>query len=950
MKYILTKLVILFLLTGISVYAADPNKSMESNQAHTYHGSLYKSGVLIVNVKPQYRQSCSLHSVDVPELKVAMNKISATSVDKKFFWVQEPKEKVNQFGQKLIDLSLVYEIKFPSTVDIQKAMNIVMSSGAVEYAEPHYIHKMDFIPNDPDTDLLFSGSYFIRKIKADSAFNVFTGDTNVVIGIVDSGTDWDHPDLSGNIKYNYADPINGTDDDNDGFTDNFRGWDISMNDNDPMVNGQPHGSHVSGCAAASTNNNIGVASPGYNCKFIGVKCSIDSSQTIDNGFDGMVYAADHGVNVINCSWGRKGFPSQFEQQTVDYCIGRNVTVIAAAGNDGEETDHYPSSYENVISVAATSSNDNKSSFSNFGRNIDVCAPGTNIYSTWFDDTYTNLDGTSMASPIAAGCAAMIKARFPSLSCLQVGEQLRATCDNIYSLGVNQFYQSKLGKGRVNLYRAITDSLCPGVILVSNSITDNNDNAYLPSDTLRLTGLFQNLLRPTTNLVCSLATTSTDVTLLQAIFNAGVVNTFDTISNYNAPFQIFIKPTAPLNTPVELHLFVKDGSWFDRFLITITVNVDFINIAINNVGTTIISNGVIGRRLNAIGQWEGLGFVYKNSATILYDAGFMVGAANAQVSDNVRGATGNDDDWLAISNAVAHDPGTISDFDVNGSFSDNGAGSITPLPVVVRHNAYAWRNAPDDYYVMVQYIIRNTGADTLHDVWAGIFADWDIPQYIHNKCETDMGRKMGYIYSTDSAGLYGGIKVLSHTGIFNHYALDNVTNSGIDLSDGYSNAEKYTSLSTMRTASGTGTPEGNDVLSVVSTGPFQLLPGDSVEVAFALLAGKDLTELNAAADAAQTKYMTIGIEPIANARGNSITAYPNPADKQVSFRFSITERNQTELSIYNVMGQKVKTVIDESLSSGMYTVNADVHDLPAGNYIYKIRSGQFSKALPMTIVR
>src|SRR6185295_16700056 len=113
---------------------------------------------------------------------------------------------------------------------------------------------------------------------------------------------------------------------------------------------------------------------------------------IDNGFDGIVYAADHGANVINCSWGRAGYPSQFEQQTCTYAtINKDALVVAAAGNDHTEEPHYPASYEDVISVAATGTADGKASFSNWGGMVDVCAPGVNILSTYFNDTYTSLD-------------------------------------------------------------------------------------------------------------------------------------------------------------------------------------------------------------------------------------------------------------------------------------------------------------------------------------------------------------------------------------------------------------------------------------------------------------------------------------------------------------------------------------------------------------------------------
>src|SRR5205085_2084166 len=157
------------------------------------------------------------------------------------------------------------------------------------------------------------------------------------------------------------------------------------------------------------------------------------------------------------------------------------------------------------------------------------------------------------------------------------------------------------------------------------------------------------------------------------------------------------------------------------------------------------------------------------------------------------------------------------------------------------------------------------------------------------------------------GLWGGIKVLSYTGGFNHYAIDNDGSGGINMTDGFSNIEKYTALSTFRSAAGTLTPTGNDVLSAVSTGSFNLAPNDSVEVAFALIAGDDLASLQASADAAQWKYDStfVGIISIGKATSNELTqSYPNPANKEVRINISLKENNFSELSIFNLMGEKV----------------------------------------------
>ena len=940
-------LLLVGLLYGEQSHANNPAK--ETSAQPTYFGSEYNAGILVVRIKPAFRNACTDNDVAVAKFRNALQAISFAKVYKKFPRSKQPVEPLNKFGRKPIDLSLIYQVEFSTVVRIEEAIRIVLASGIVEYAEPLYKHSMSFTPNDPS----ISSQYHITKINAYTAWDVWTGDTNVVIGIVDSGTDWDHPDLEPNIKYNYADPIDNIDNDNDGFIDNYRGWDVSENDNNPMVALSTHGAHVSGCADAVTNNGIGVASPGYNCKFLPIKSTHDASaSTIDNGYDGIIYAADHGVNVINCSWGRTGLKSVFEQESIDYAIfDKDITVIAAAGNDGIEIDHYPASYDNVISVASTGSTDTKSGFSNYSSHVSVCAPGSNILATDYNNTYGAQSGTSMASPIAAGCAAMIKSRFPAMNALQVGAQLRSTADLIYSVGGNNAYFGKLGHGRVNLYKAVTDSVSPGVLLRTVSSTDNNDNVFIPGDTLSVVIHLENLLRPTTNLTCSLTTVNSEVSILQSNYTAGVIGTMDTASNYLQQYRVYIQPFAPLNTEITFRLKLTDGTWSDNFLFTIVVNVDYINVQVNNVATSITSKSLIG--YNQEQQSQGLGFTYQGSPTILYDMGLMIGASGTQVSDNMRGDLNNDADFLPYINVSAQEPGSVSDFDVTGVFRDNGTTSANPLGLVITQHAYAWRNAPDNNYVMVQYYIKNNGSAILNGLYAGLFADWDIPAYANNKCATDISRKMGYIWSTDPGGLYGGIKLLSHTGGFNHYALDNTANNGgIEMTDGYSGLEKYASLSVMRTVAGTATASGNDVLSVVSSGSYSLAVGDSVEVAFALVAGQDLSAIQTAADAAQAMYDAkfVGIIHVGKGESNQLfQSYPNPADREIRIDFSITGSTFVDLVIYNSLGEMMTTVVAEKLSSGRYSVATDISALPAGNYFYRMVTAEYSKSLPFTVV-
>lgn len=889
----------------------------------------YMAKTIILRVQPQYRAVCSEHKILMPVLERAIAQLGNVSIEKMFPHHQPPVNEFNERGERLVDLSLIYEMHYTADVSLEKTINGLLATGLFVYAEPKFIPTTQYNPNDPGTSL----QYFLTKINAYAAWDIHKGDTATVIGITDTGTDMNHPDLQPNIKRNWADPIDGTDNDLNGYIDDFSGWDLGENDNDPEVNANAHGSHVSGCAAAVTDNGTGVASPGFNCKFLPVKIA-DATGALTKAYEGIVYAADRGCQVINCSWGGGGAGS-FGQNIIDYAtINKNSLVVAGAGNNSSMDEFFPAAYDKVISVAATGVNDVKSNFSNFGYYIDVCAPGSNIYSAQWDDTYQQQSGTSMASPIAAGCAAIIKSYHPTWTALQVGEQLRITCDNIYSLGGNGFYPDMLGNGRVNLLEALSYS-GPAVRMENIAVTDNNDNILLTNDTMRITADFTNFLQPTSNLVVTVSTSSSSVTIIDGTTNIGVLGTLATTNNNIDPFVIKINPTAPQNEAILLKFTMTDGAYSDFQVYEVTVNVDYMNITINDIFTTNSSKGRI--CYNGVSQADGLGFDFLTDGTLAYETGFMVGI-NGNVSDNVRnGTSGNtDEDFSAVLTIQKHDPGVWSDFDTYGRFND-ATNANNPLGLTMDYRTFSFANAPDARYHIFEYKIRNTGNVTRNNVYAGIFSDWDVQTFANNKAAEDAGLRMGYVWCTDAAGYYAGTKLLTTSGGFKHYAADNITGGGggADLSDGYDESEKYLTLSTNRsTAGGTGT--GNDVIDIVSTGPFSLSPGDSVVVAFALLAGTELGDLQASAAAAQIKYdLLTGLDE-SNASGIiSANAWPNPSSGMITIPVYLKDASRITIAVYDPTGRLVESKEMGQLIAGEHSFNVDLNGLAGGLYFYRL---------------
>ncbi|MGB3947847.1 MAG: S8 family serine peptidase [Bacteroidia bacterium] len=948
-----------FLFTGIAMLAQNIDKEAKQHIQLFRMPATAKSGdyiekTIVVKVKQGYNNLCSADHINHASFNELYQNIGGTQLRKKFPNAKAPTKNVNEKGEKLANLTLVYEFSYTAHIELEKAINKFISLSMFEYVEPHYIPLLCYTPNDPQ----LANQYALTNIQAEAAWGVNTttarGDTNIVIGITDTGVDPNHLDLKNNIKHNYSDPIGGGDNDGDGYIDNFSGWDLGENDNDPSANANSHGIHVSGIAAASTDNATGMAGVGFKCKFLPIKIS-NSTGALTQSYEGIAYAAEHGCAIINCSWGSET-SSQLGQDVVDYAtINHNALVVAAAGNNASDQLFYPASFNYVISVANTKGDDRRSSTSNFNYSVDVCAPGENIYSTYTSGTYSTQTGTSMSAPCVAGAAAIVKSFYPSYTALQIGERLKTTCDNIYNL-MSPIYANKLGKGRINLYRALTDNLSPSVVTTQRTISDNNDNTFVINDTLHIIANHTNYLGATNNLTATLSTTSAFVQIVDGNITLGSIPTLGIANNNSDPYRVKILSNAPANQVVNFKITYSDPatSYTSYEFFSVVVNVDYINITVNDVHTTIGSNGRIG--YSQTSQGGGLGFNYMNNGTILYEAGLMVGMNGSQVSDAVRGVTVPEEDFQSIMAAKNVSPAVFSDFDVEGVFKDNlGA---NPLPINVHHRSYAWSTSPDRKYVIVEYVISNTGVTALNNLYAGVFADWDIDlaTFASNRAAFDAVNKMGYAYYTGTNGTYAGIKLLTSSAPVVHYAIDNVSGGagGIDmLTSGFDATEKYTSLSTSRATAG-ASGNGADVIDVVSTGPYTIGSGDSIRVAFALIAGDNLTDIQTSATNAQVKYNGIHVttnlaNEQLNAENTDLIIAPNPSTKESTIKINIVEDVFVSLNIVDVTGKKVQTITNKNYTAGNYSFDCNTSSLSRGIYYCQLMCGEKKIVKKMVII-
>lgn len=370
------------------------------------------------------------------------------------------------------DLLHTYLIEFSDINNINTFLTELEETGAVEYAEKVPLNHTTLTPNDPFYNS--SQMWGLFQINAGTAWNVGTGSSSIIVAVTDNAIEVDHADLTNMIWINTAEiPNNSIDDDGNGYVDDYKGVDVADVDGDasPPTSSWDHGTHVSGTVGAESNNNIGVASIGYGVSIMAIKSTRDNagSNSVTDGYDGIYYATIHGADVVNCSWGGTG-SSQTGLNIVNFAWNNGCIVVAAAGNDGTDNDvtaHYPSNYSNAIAVASSTTNDVKSSFSNYGANsVDITAPGSNIASTLPYGTYGYMSGTSMASPMVSGLLGLMKSLNPGMPNQDLINCMYSTADNINA--VNPSYSGELGAGRINAFAAMN---CVGTTLNNPPVAD-----------------------------------------------------------------------------------------------------------------------------------------------------------------------------------------------------------------------------------------------------------------------------------------------------------------------------------------------------------------------------------------------------------------------------------------------------------------------------------------------
>jgi len=873
-------------------------------------------------------------------------------------------------------------LSFSDSISDDRAAMLSKKSSFIEQAEPKFIrHPCDtpsYTPNDPD----ISQQYSLTLMHCFQAWDIVRCDSTMILADVDNGTDWMHEDLASAIYLNQGEigidangnpkESNGIDDDSNGYIDDWHGWDFAgaddyTQDNNPSPGqNEPtgdHGTHTAGIMAATGDNAKGIAGVAFGARVIPIKIGCDVCGDLNHGFEGIVYAADMHAKVINCSWGGPNTYSQAEQDVINYAYAKDCAVVCAAGNNGDGSPYqyfYPASYRHVLSVAMLDGNGNTVSMSNYNTQVDVSAPGWSVLSTVPGNQYATDDGTSMASPNAAGVVALVRQRFPNWTAGQAMEQVRVTGNPIPAISDDQsgtlendslrlFYE---GHGAADAFRAVTDTNTFSARVDSVTIDDNNGTgSFAPGESGGIVLNVRNYLKPLLALKARMEIVQGDsfVTLHQTIVPFGPVGTMGLVQNDPTALQVSVANNTPPNTQVLIRVFFYDsivGYAEDYDYFSFTINPSYLDLNKNNVTVTFSSIGTIGYNDVLVNQ-EGSGFSWRVpppaisplGRSILYQGGLMAGIDSDHVVDVIESYDPGyaDRDFSPTENIhyVAPPDNPNAAQELACSYSDSLADPSVQIGLSTQCHAYAFTgDGLASNAIVVKYVFRHlnsagTSIPAASDsTAAGLYLDWDIgPSGLINITRFDSASQTAITYRLAQHFPYIGVKLLSPLppgAALNYHAIMNDGSQGnINSYAGLQKSDKWNAMNEFFNSAGPG-----DVSHTFGLKNMPMRSQDSVEMTVVIALAEDTATLGQTIDETAALWAAkSGVVPITVAGSPTLEVFPNPF--QHALHISWEERGPARVTIFDAMGRIVNSqtvagsaydFILPDLRSGFYTLD------------------------------
>lgn len=912
------------------------------------------------------------------------------------------------------ELYLAGAVSFEGTAAVVNALAALPDNAVLFLDDMHATYDATH-PAAPDGAKLLPAStdtaWGVKYINAHKVWNQlgYNG-AGVIVGHIDTGVWLAHPDLAPGIWVNPGEtPGNGIDDDNNGFIDDWHGWDFGDNDNDPNDNSPTggHGTHTAGTVIGrGVGSTLTGVAPG--AKLIPVKLwnAAGSGGTLGMVWAAEQYCVENGARVITMSLGFPGvIPTAFMRAERDNDANlrdAGVLLCNSAGNDHGGANLPPnelgltarvpapwnplavpySSTGGVLSVGGTGYKSNTGySASSRGpakwsdvdpyndwpylpgaglTKPDICAPGVNVNSTvigtgYSGDTWT---GTSMACPHVAGVAALMLQKNPSLSPAGIDSVMELTALDLGTVGKDNIF----GSGRIDalaavqavptvqrpdiVWKAVLPDPTGDRVLDAGQVTPIAFSLFNASQVQDATGITATL-----GVVANPWVTVVDGSgAFPNLAASGIIG-----NNVLDSFSLNVAAGAPQGYAFTMLLTVQADGGFQR-----TYDIDWYvglpSYRTHNLGgiaLTVTDQGIIGYMSDA--GTEGQGMSYQNGAGGLFVGSFWAGTDLNYVCarDYSGNGTVNENfEWRVTSTPngrVADLGATNSDQTFRSVFSD--AGHAAPKPLTVEQTSMTFAMPADDRFVILEYRLTNGGATALPTIYTGVFCDFDIASSGANLGGSDAARKLTYMYST--GGPYFGIALLGGAAATNLTLINNPTyvypTSAIDDGNKMRFLRAVLSTPTAATADDWGALTSK-VVNLPANG------GQAV-VAYALVYGATLADLQQATDNANALYSPVA--PVTDQLPVKVLHLaqnrPNPFNPSTSIEYTVAREGQVRIDVFDMAGHRVRTLVDEAHAAGAYTAQWDGLDdqgspAASGTYFCRMTSAGEVTSRKMTLVK
>ncbi len=796
----------------------------------------------------------------------------------------------------------------------------------------------------------------ITKIQAESCWAAGFNGQGIIVGQIDTGVLTSHAALTGKWLSPY--------------------WHDGVNGQASPYDDHGHGTHTMGTICGGDGpgpftNDIGVA---YGAQYIPTKAFNSSGSGQYSWINAcMQYLANlkqSGVDIkaIGNSWGNSdGSYLGYWDQVLNWkTLG--VFPVFSNGNSGpgSGTVGAPASYPTTIGVGSTNSADNISSYSSRGPspNIspinnpqywyystwnllkpDVSAPGENVRSSYNNGGYTQMSGTSMASPHVTGGAAVLLQKNQNLTPNDLYDLFRNYCDQP-SQGA-PYPNNNYGWGRINLWRSLQNvptSNRPNVILSRTAVVnDNNGNGQLdPGENAGIVTYVRNTGSvPATNTTARLSTADVYITLIDTTTSYGTIPAGDSANNAGDPFTLSVSASCPDGHVVDFQLYVvcAESSWTRNFSLTVgTPGLDYVTHDCGNCQLTVTRYGAIG--FMGSSQSGGVGFIYPGSGSNqLFYGAFAAGNSSSYCVDRYyESSSGDDADWNTTTSPdgkcrmLEPGPNNIDEF-ATARYDDSG--HPAPVGLLCEQYSWAWDDATANDFVIMKFVLTNNGSTTLSDLYSAVFMDWDITSsYSSNYGNSETARNLTYMYYNASYP-YVGVEILDpprSTAARNLAIIDNPTY--VYPSGGLPDATQIQFMNgTIQNPSGTS---ANDWSTCNATGPFTLAVGQSFVNAYAILGGTNLADLQANADTAYNRYWnwTAAEEHKPARTAKVFSLAPSVSSGQFKLNYYNPGKSALTINVFDIAGRLVNSQsLRTNIETGEYML--DLRGLSRGVYFLMV---------------